>query len=114
MFATRLLGHVEAAHGGAVAQMVRVGSLLGLGLVVAWAIATRVGRPRRLPIAQAGASVAFAAAGVVHLVLVPAHAQESAAAGVLFAAAAAAQLILAALVLRQPIHASVVWAAVLS
>ena len=100
-----VLAHVEASvHGGAVAQLLRLGPLLALLLVAAWtglewagpAPGTARGR------AGAGAAVALGAAGVVHLGLVGQHAREGVAAGVVFAAAGVAELLLAAALWRAP------------
>ncbi len=100
-----VLAHVEASvHGGATAQLLRLGPLLALLLVAAWAGLERAGpapgtaRGR----AGAGAAVALGAAGLVHLGLVGEHAKESLAAGVVFAAAGVVELLLAAALWRAP------------
>jgi hypothetical protein len=99
------LAHVEGAvHGGAAAQALRLGPLLALLLVVAWAWLEGAGRaaPTSAERLGAGAAVALGAAGAIHLALVGQHAQESLASGVLFAAAGVAELLLAAAVWRTP------------
>jgi hypothetical protein len=101
---TVVLAHVEAGvHGGAAAEPLRLGPLLALLLVAAWAWLARTGTPaapRRL--LGAGAAVALGVAGGVHLLLVGQHARESLAAGVFFAAAGVVELLLAAAVWRVP------------
>lgn len=90
-------------HGGA-AQLLRLGPLLALLLVAAWAwlqrASTAVPAPRRR--LGAGAAVTLAAAGAIHLALVGQHARESPASGVFFAAAGVAELLLAAALWRAP------------
>jgi hypothetical protein len=100
-----VLAHVEPAglHAGA-AQLLRLGPLLALLLVAAWAVVERAGPaapppPRRL---GAGAAVALGAAGAIHLALVGQHAKESLASGVFFAAAGAVELLLAVALWRTP------------
>jgi hypothetical protein len=99
-----VLAHVEATiHGGAAAQLLRLGPLLALLLVAAWAWLARtatLGAPRQW--FGAGAAVALGVAGGIHLALVGQHAQESLAAGVFFAAAGAVELLLAVAVWRSP------------
>jgi hypothetical protein len=100
-----VLAHVEGAvHDGAAAQLLRLGPLLALLLVVAWAWLQRAGTaaPTSRERLGAGAAVALAAAGAIHLALVGQHAQESLASGVFFAAAGVAELLLAAAVWRTP------------
>ncbi len=101
---TVVLAHVEAGvHGGAAAELLRLGPLLALLLVAAWAWLARTGTaaaPRRL--LGAGAAVALGAAGGIHLALVGQHARESLAAGVFFAAAGVVELLLAVAVWRVP------------
>jgi hypothetical protein len=100
-----VLAHVEGAvHGGAAAQALRLGPLLALLLVVAWAWLEGAGRaaPTSAERLGAGAAVALGAAGAIHLALVGQHAQESLASGVFFAAAGVAELLLAAAVWRTP------------
>ena len=101
---TVVLAHVEAGlHGGAAAELLRLGPLLALLLVAAWAWLARTGtaEPRRRPLG-AGAAVALGVAGGVHLTLVGQHAREGLAAGVFFAAAGVVELLLAAAVWRVP------------
>jgi hypothetical protein len=100
-----VLAHVEGAavHGGA-AQLLRLGPLLALLLVVAWAGVQRAGSAagtsrKRL---GSGAAVALATAGGIHLALVGEHAQESLASGVLFAAAGFLELVLAVALWQGP------------
>jgi hypothetical protein len=100
-----VLAHVEGAavHSGA-AQLLRLGPLLALLLVVAWAGLQRVGSAagtsrKRL---GSGAAVALATAGGIHLALVGEHAQESLASGVFFAAVAFLELVLAVALWRAP------------
>jgi len=97
--------HVKEAalHGGA-AQLLRLGPLLALLLVVAWACLPRAGTAARTPRWRlgAGAAVALGAAGAIHLALVGQHAKESLASGVFFAAAGVAELLLAVAVWRAP------------
>jgi hypothetical protein len=98
-----VLAHVEGAalHGGA-AQPLRLGPLLALLLVAAWAVAERAGTappsPRRW--LGAGAAVALGTAGAIHLALIDQHAKESLASGGFFAAAGLAELLLAAALWR--------------
>jgi hypothetical protein len=95
-----VLAHVEGAavHGGAALQLLRLGPLLALLLVAAWAVVARAGtaappsRRRRL---GAGAAVALGSAGAVHLALIGQHARESLASGIFFAAAGVTELLLA-------------------
>jgi hypothetical protein len=85
-----VLAHVEGSvHGGAAAQVLRLGPLLALLLVVAWAWLARAGTaaPTSRERLGAGAAVTLGAAGGIHLALVGQHAQESLASGVFFAAA---------------------------
>ena len=101
---TVVLAHVEAGlHGGAAAELLRLGPLLALLLVAAWAWLARTGtaEPRRRPLG-AGAAVALGVAGGIHLTLVGQHARESLAAGVFFAAAGILELLLAVAVWRVP------------
>lgn len=100
-----VLAHVEGAvHGGAAAQVLRLGPLLALLLVVAWAWLEGAGRAASTSGERlgAGAAVALGAAGGIHLALVGQHAQESLASGVFFAAAGVAELLLAAAVWWTP------------
>ncbi len=90
-------------HGGAVSQLLRLGPLLALLLVAAWAWLERAGvTPTPRTRLGAGAAVALAAAGGIHLALVGQHAQESLASGVFFAAAGVAELLLAVALWRTP------------
>lgn len=94
-----VLGHVEATpHGGTLAVLVRVGPLLPLALVVAWAALVRVRRLDRAGSLAAGAALALGAAGAIHLALAPEHIEEGLGPGAFFVAAGAAQLALAGLV----------------
>jgi hypothetical protein len=95
---TLVLAHVEGVvHGGAAAQLLRLGPLLALLLVAAWAWLGRAGAATSTPRRRlgVGAAVALGAAGGIHLALVGQHAQESLASGVFFAAAGVAELLLA-------------------
>jgi hypothetical protein len=102
-----VLAHIEGAagHGGAAQQVLRLGPLLALLLVAAWAVVARAGtavppsRRRRL---AAGAAVTLGAAGAVHLALIGQHARESLASGVFFAAAGVIELLLAVALWRTP------------
>jgi hypothetical protein len=100
-----VLAHVEgaAAHGGA-AQLLRLGPLLALLLVVAWAGLERAGSAPRTSRKRlgSGAAMALATAGGIHLALVGQHAQESLASGVFFAAAGIVELVLAVALWRAP------------
>jgi hypothetical protein len=100
-----VLAHVEgaAAHGGA-AQLLRLGPLLALLLVVAWAWLERAGNATRTSrkLLGSGAAVALGTAGGIHLALVGQHAQESLASGVFFAAAGIVELVLAVALWRAP------------
>jgi len=97
--------HVEEAalHGGA-AQLLRLGPLLALLLVVAWAWLERAGTAAPTPRRRlgAGAAVTLGAAGAIHLALVGQHANESLASGAVFAAAGVAELLLAVALWRTP------------
>jgi hypothetical protein len=100
-----VLAHVEGVvHGGAAAQLLRLGPLLALLLVAAWAWLGRAGAATSTPRRRlgAGAAVALGAAGGIHLALVGQHAQESLASGVFFAAAGVAELLLAVALWRTP------------
>jgi hypothetical protein len=100
-----VLAHVEGSvHGGAAAQVLRLGPLLALLLVVAWAWLARAGTaaPTSRERLGAGAAVTLGAAGGIHLALVGQHAQESLASGVFFAAAGVAELLLAVALWRTP------------
>jgi hypothetical protein len=102
---TLVLAHVEGAvHGGAAAQLLRLGPLLALLLVAVWAWLARAGTaaPTSREQLSAGAAVTLGAAGAIHLALVSQHAQESLASGVFFAAAGGAELLLAAALWRAP------------
>lgn len=83
---------MDEAHRGLAVQLLRGGPLLALALVCLWALAARC--RRRLQTSAAGAAVALAAAGIVHLILVPAHWEEGQPSGVFFATAGAAELAL--------------------
>jgi hypothetical protein len=100
-----VLAHVEGAavHGGA-AQLLRLGPLLALLLVVAWAGIQRAGSAARTSRKRlgSGAAVALATAGGIHLALVGEHAQESLASGVFFAAAGLLELVLAVALWHAP------------
>jgi hypothetical protein len=100
-----VLAHADAAaaHGGA-AQLLRLGPLLALLLVVAWAWLQRAGSTTRTSRGWLGsaAAVALGTAGGIHLALVGQHAQESAASGGFFAAAGIMELVLAAALWRAP------------
>jgi hypothetical protein len=99
---TVVLAHA-GVHGGAAAELLRLGPLLALLLVAAWAWLARTGAaeaPRQW--LGAGAAVALGVAGVVHLALVGEHAREGLAAGVFFAAAGVVELLLAVAVWRVP------------
>jgi hypothetical protein len=100
-----VLAHVEGAvHGGAAAQLLRLGPLLALLLVAGWAWLQRAGAATPTPAKRlgAGAAVTLGAAGGIHLALVGQHAQESLASGVFFAAAGTAQVLLAVALWRTP------------
>jgi hypothetical protein len=100
-----VLAHVEGAvHGGAAAQVLRLGPLLAPPLVVGWAWLQRAGGVTPTPAKRlgAGAAVTLGAAGGIHLALVGQHAQESLASGVFFAAAGIAQVLLAVALWRTP------------
>ena len=98
-----VLAHVEGAvHGGAAAQLLRLGPLLALLLVAGWAWLQRAGTPTPARWLGAGAAVTLGAAGGIHLALVGQHAQESLASGVFFAAAGTAQVLLAVALWRTP------------
>jgi hypothetical protein len=100
-----VLAHVEGAvHGGAAAQLLRLGPLLALLLVAGWAWLQRAGAatPTQAKRLGAGAAVTLGAAGGIHLALVGQHAQESLASGVFFAAAGTAQVLLAVALWRTP------------
>jgi hypothetical protein len=102
---TIVLAHVEGAvHGGAAAQLLRLGPLLALLLMVAWAWLERAGTaaPTSRERLSAGAAVTLGAAGAIHLALVGQHAQESLASGAFFAAAGVAELLLAVALWRTP------------
>lgn len=91
------LAHVEIApHGGSLAVLVRLGSLLPLALVGLWWAASRH-RSRARSLAN-GAAIALGAAGAIHLALVPEHARESVVAAAFFFSAGLAQLVLGVLV----------------
>jgi hypothetical protein len=100
-----VLAHAEAAaaHGGA-AQLLRLGPLLALLLVVAWAWLERAGSATRTSRGWLGsaAAVALGTAGGIHLALVGQHAQDSTASGGFFAAAGIVELLLAAALWRAP------------
>src|SRR6266545_1915825 len=105
MSGTVVLAHVESAglHGGA-AQLLRLGPLLALLLVAAWALVERAGTAtpslsRRL---GAGAAVTLGAAGAIHLALVGQHANEGLASAAFFAAAGVTELLLAVALWRTP------------
>jgi len=109
-----VLAHIEGAvHGGAAAQLLRLGPLLALLLVVAWAWLARAGMaaPTTREQLGAGAAVTLGAAGAIHLALVGQHAQESLASGVFFAAAGGAELLLAVALWRTPGSRRIAWAA---
>jgi hypothetical protein len=100
-----VLAHVEGAvHGGAAAQVLRLGPLLALLLVAGWAWLQRAGGATPTPARRlgAGAAVTLGAAGGIHLALVGQHAQESLASGVFFAAAGIGQVLLAVALWRTP------------
>ncbi len=99
--AVTLVADIDA-HRGVAAAMLRLGPLLPLLLVGVCAVAAARRRSDATAIAGAGACVALVVAAVLHIVLVPDHAAESAAAGVFFVVSAAAELVLAALVWRRP------------
>ena len=100
-----VLAHVEHAsvHDGA-GQLLRLGPLLALLLVVAWAGLARAGPAARTPRGQlgAGAAVTLGAAGAIHLALVAQHANQSLAIGVFFAVAGLVELLLAVAAWRTP------------
>ena len=100
-----VLAHVEAAdlHGGA-AQLLRLGPLLALLLVAAWALLERAATAAPSPHRRlaAGAAVMLGAAGAIHLALIGQHAQERLASGVFFAAAGTTELLLAVALWRTP------------
>jgi hypothetical protein len=99
---TIVLAHV-GVHGGAAAELLRLGPLLALLLVAAWAWLARTGTPSApRQWLGAGAAVALGAAGGIHLALVGQHTRESLAAGVFFAAAGIVELLLAVAVWRVP------------
>jgi hypothetical protein len=100
-----VLAHVEGAvHGGAAAQLLRLGPLLALLLVAGWAWLQRAGGVTPTPARRlgAGAAVTLGAAGGIHLALVGQHAQESLASGIFFAAAGIVQVLLAVALWRTP------------
>jgi len=101
-----VLAHVEGAevHGGAAAQLLRLGPLLALLLVAVWAWLERAGTaaPTSRERLSAGAAVTLGAAGAIHLALVGQHAQESLASAVFFAIAGVAELLLAIALWRNP------------
>ncbi|HTE69304.1 MAG TPA: hypothetical protein VK942_11180, partial [Actinomycetes bacterium] len=105
MSGTLVLAHVEGAevHGGAAAQLLRLGPLLALLLVAVWAwLEWRTAAPTSRERLSAGAVVTLGAAGGIHLALVGQHAQESLASGAFFAAAGGAELLLAVALWRTP------------
>jgi hypothetical protein len=94
-----LLGHVEVApHGESLTALVRLGSLLPLALIMAWAALVRLRRGDGRDSLAIGAALTLGGAGAVHLALAPDHAEESAAAGAFFVAVGVSQLVLAGLV----------------
>jgi hypothetical protein len=100
-----VLAHAEGAvHGGAAAQLLRLGPLLALLLVAGWAWLQRAGGVTPTPAKRlgAGAAVTLATAGGIHLALVGQHAQESLASGIFFFAAGTAQVLLAVALWRNP------------
>jgi hypothetical protein len=100
-----VLAHVEGVvHGGAAAQLLRLGPLLALLLVAGWAWLQRAGAgtPTQAKRLGAGAAVTLGAAGGIHLALVGQHAAESLASGVFFAAAGVVELLLAVALWRTP------------
>jgi hypothetical protein len=99
-----VLAHVEGAavHGGAAQQLLRLGPLLALLLVAAWAVIARAGTAAASWRLAAGAAVAVGAAGAIHLAVIGQHAAESVASGMFFAAAAAIELLLATALWRTP------------
>ena len=100
-----MLAHGEGAevHGGAAAQLLRLGPLLALLLVAVWAwLEWRTAAPTSRERLSAGAVVTLGAAGAIHLALVGQHAQESLASGAFFAAAGGAELLLAVALWRTP------------
>ncbi|MGH9013849.1 MAG: hypothetical protein ACRDZ1_07935 [Acidimicrobiia bacterium] len=97
-----LLAHVEElAHGDGLAVLVRLGPTLGIGIVLVWVALAALPSPTGpRDLASTGAAAGFGLAGLLHLYLVPSHADESVAAGVLFGLAGLGELGLAGLILR--------------
>lgn len=93
-----ILAHVEPSHGESLAVLVRLGPLLPLALIAAWAGLARVRRAVGSASVAIAAALALGAAGAIHLALAPEHFEESAAAGVFFVVAGLVQFALAGLV----------------
>jgi hypothetical protein len=93
-----ILAHVEPTHGESLAVLVRLGPLLPLALIAAWAGLARARRADGRASVAIAAALALGAAGAIHLALAPEHFEESAAAGVFFVVAGLVQFALAGLV----------------
>lgn len=93
-----ILAHVEPTHGESLAVLVRLGPLLPLAFVAAWAALSWARYADRSTSVATAAALALGAAGAIHLALAPEHFEESAAAGAFFVAAGLVQFALAGLV----------------
>jgi hypothetical protein len=93
-----ILAHVEPTHGESLAVLVRLGPLLPLAFVAAWAALARARHADRDASVAIAAALALGAAGTIHLVLAPEHFEESGAAGAFFVATGLVQFALAGLI----------------
>lgn len=104
--------HVEATeHSGLALHLVRWGPLVAFALVGVWALLERGlrGRLGRRSGAAAGGGLVLVAAGLIHVLLVPAHAEESAVAGVFFAVSGLLEVALGAGALWRPTRRLAMW-----
>lgn len=93
-----ILAHVEPTHGESLAVLVRLGPLLPLAFVAAWAALSWARHADRSTSVATAAALALGAAGAIHLALAPEHFEESAVAGAFFVVAGLVQFALAGLV----------------
>lgn len=94
-----ILAHADELHAG-IAELLRLGVLLPLGLVVLWSLLARLRRDAR----AAGIALCVLFAGVLHLALTPDHLDESRTAGVSFGVAGVAEVAIGIQLLLAPLR----------
>lgn len=97
-----ILGLADESHAG-LAELLRLGVLLPLGLVAVWPLLARWRRDSR----AAGIATCVLSAGLLHLALTPDHLDESRTAGAMFAAAGVAEVAIGIQLLIAPLDRTI-------